>query len=75
MRSDLHDVTVIYQTATALAVCVREVEDSEDIWIPRAQCEIAPVPGSTLLPGAPLRRGSPATLTAPERVLIEKGLV
>lgn len=70
----LHDVTVIYQTATAGAVCVRETENGPDIWIPRSQGKVA-APQATLLGGAPLRRGQIAILTAREAVLIEKGLL
>jgi hypothetical protein len=72
MRSDLHDVTVIYQTRTEKAVCVRETETSPDIWIPASQCEVAPVEGDMF--GA-LSRGRPCILTAPERVLTDKGLI
>lgn len=72
MRSDLHDIPVIYQHRTERAVCVRETEDGPDIWIPLSQCEIAPR-DSDLLGG--LARGRVAILTAPERVLMEKGLI
>ncbi|MBC7282625.1 hypothetical protein [Hoeflea sp.] len=72
MRSDLHDITVIYQHRTGLAVCVRETEGGPDIWIPLSQCEIAPREGDMF--GA-LARGRAAVLTAPERVLNEKGLI
>lgn len=72
MRSDLHDIAVIYQHQTERAVCVREVEDGPDIWIPLSQCEIAPR-DADLLGG--LSRGRAAILTAPEGVLREKGLI
>lgn len=65
MRSDLCDVQVIFQHQTAKAVCVRETEDGEDVWIPLSTCEIDP---------ADPARGQTITLTAPERVLTEKGL-
>ena len=68
MKSDLHDIHVIYQHATDLAVCIREHEGGRDIWIPKSQCEIAPRDGE-------LRRGCVAILTAPESVLTEKGLL
>ena len=71
-RSDIHEVEVIYQTQTDRAVCVRETEDGPDIWIPLSLCEIAP--SETDLLGG-LSRGRVATLTAQERVLIEKGLL
>lgn len=72
MRSDIHDIDVIYQHRTTLAVCIRETEDGPDIWIPLSLCEIAPREGD-LLGG--LTRGCIATLTAQERVLQEKGLI
>lgn len=72
MRSDLHDITVEYQTETALAVCIRKVEGGRDIWIPKASCEFAPL-GGDLLGG--LSRGATITLTAPEKVLRDKGLI
>ena len=71
-RSDIHDVRVIYQTATDRAVCVRETEDGPDIWIPLSLCEIAPSEAD-LLGG--LARGRTAILTAQEHTLIEKGLL
>lgn len=71
MRSDLHDIEVIYQHRTERAVCVRETEDGPDIWIPLSLCEIEPKVGD-LFGG--LSRGRPAILTASERVLIERGL-
>ena len=68
MRSDLHDIDVIYQTDTEKAVCVREVEDGPDIWIPKSRCEIEGKSGA-------LRRGAVAVLTADEAILSEKGLI
>ena len=69
MRSDLHDIEVIYQTATDRGVCVRADEGADDVWLPLAQVEIAP------RAGGPLRRGHVAVLTAPENLLTEKGLI
>lgn len=68
MRSDLIDLTVIYQHQTERAACIRETEGGKDIWIPLSQCEIEARDGD-------LTRGCVATLTAPERVLTEKGLL
>lgn len=68
MRSDLIDLTVIYQHQTERAVCIRETEDGKDVWIPLSQCEIA-------AKDSDLARGCVAILTAPERVLTEKGLL
>lgn len=72
MKSDLHDIEVIFQHKTERAVCVRETEDGKDIWIPLSLCEIAPRE-TDLLGG--LARGRVAVLTAPEGVLSEKGLI
>ena len=69
MRSDLHDMDVIFQHRTPAAVCVRETEKSEDVWIPLSLVEIEPKTGDTL------RRGCVATLTAPQNILKEKGLI
>jgi hypothetical protein len=69
MRSDLHDVEVIFIHATERAVCIRAQEGGREVWIPKSQCEIATDAG-----GEP-RRGRIATLTAPEGVLLEKGLI
>jgi hypothetical protein len=64
--TDVADVDVIYQTETALAVCVREDEDGEDIWLPWSQVEI-----DTDTP----ERGEPVTITGPEWLLSDKGLI
>lgn len=65
MRSDLHDIEVVFQTETERAICVRSEENGEDVWLPKSQCEID---------GEPVR-GSVVTLTAGERLLTEKGLI
>lgn len=38
--SEVVDLSVQFITQTEKAVCIREVEDGPDIWIPKAQCEI-----------------------------------
>lgn len=68
MKSDLHDIRVIYQTETERAVCIREHEGGADIWIPKSLCEVTGMTDE-------LRRGDIVTLTAPESVLTEKRLV
>lgn len=68
MRSDLHDIKVIYQTATERAVCVKQVEGGPDIWIPKSRCEVEAKDGH-------LRRGAVVTLTSDETTLTEKGLI
>lgn len=64
MKSDLHDIEVTYQTENHKAVCVRGA-DAADVWLPKSACEI----------DGDRRRGGVVTLTAPERLLIERGLV
>ena len=69
MKSDLHDVGVIFQTETPNAVCVWEHETSrKDIWIPKSVCQFD---GKRVPP----QRGDEVILTAPEYVLLEKGLI
>lgn len=72
MKSDLHDIEVIFQTATDRAICVRQQGDERDIWIPLSLCEID---GDLSDPFRRPQRGDTVTLTASERVLTEKGLV
>lgn len=69
MKSDIHEIEVIYQHRTDRAVCVRETEDGDDIWIPLSMCEIE------AKPGAELRRGRLAILTSDEATLTGKGLI
>ena len=73
-RKTLLTVAAIYQTRTDRAVCVREVEDGPDIWLPRSETTIEDGLG-TLFAGTPPARGEPVTVTAPEWLLIEKGLL
>lgn len=68
MRSYVADVDVIFQHQTERAICVRVDEDSkDDIWLPLSQVETAAHKG--------LVRGMLVTITAPQRLLEEKGLV
>jgi hypothetical protein len=66
MKSTIHDISVQFQHQTEAAVCVREVEDGPDIWVPKSRCEI--------FPPQPMR-GQIVTLTSDEWTLQEKGLV
>lgn len=66
MKSDLQDVDVVFQTQTEKAVCVRLTEDGKDVWVPKSQCELDPE--------SPLR-GAVCTLTASEKLLLDKGLI
>ena len=68
MRSDIYDLEVIYQHQTERAVCIREIEDGPDVWIPLSLCEIATKTGD-------LHRGCVTILTAQEGILQEKGLI
>lgn len=72
--STTHEIAVVYQTETALAICVRETSTGPDVWLPKssgATIEAA----FALFRGAPPRRGQIVTLTAPETLLTEKGLL
>lgn len=63
MKSDLVDIPVILHHETALAILVSDDGDRKRaIWIPKTACEIEP-------------NGKVWTLTLPERVALEKGLV
>ncbi|ACL59944.1 hypothetical protein [Methylobacterium nodulans] len=65
MRSDLVDVTVRLHHETNRAVLGSTDGDREKaVWIPKSACEIEPGAGKAT-----------HTLTLPERVAIEKGLV
>ena len=66
MKSNIYDIEVQFQHQTEAAVCVRETEDSDDIWLPKIRCEIDPAQPS---------RGQIITLTADENILSEKGLI
>ncbi|PJN96849.1 hypothetical protein CNY89_00120 [Amaricoccus sp. HAR-UPW-R2A-40] len=69
MRSDIEEVDVIFQHQTDRAVCVREDEDGDDIWLPLSQIEIE-------AKNTPeLRRGCVAVVSGPEWLLTDKGLL
>ena len=65
-RSNIIDIQVIYQTSTPRAICVRETEGGSDVWLPHSEVEIEPL--------SPRRRDV-VTLTGPEWLLIDKGLI
>ena len=70
-KSPLVELEVIFQHRTEKALCVKAHETSkESIWIPLSQCEFE----AKQVSRAPLR-GEVVILTAPEAVLIEKGLL
>lgn len=64
------EIAAIYQTENPIAVCVRETEDGPDVWLPASQVEVEPAVQSL-----PLERGSVVTVTAPEWLLVERGLI
>lgn len=66
MKSDIVDISVQFQHQTEAAVCVREVEDGPDIWIPKSRCEIQQTDP---------RRGHYVLLTTDETTAYEKGLI
>ena len=68
-KSRLCDVSVIYVHETRAAIAVRETEDDLDlIWIPRSVCESDP-------PTDDLLGGEIITITLPESMAMEKGLI
>lgn len=66
MKSDLVDISVQFQHQTDAAVCIREVEDGPDIWIPKSRCEIEQTDP---------RRGHYVLLTTDEAMATDKGLI
>lgn len=66
MKSNLLDISVQFQHQTEDAVCIREIENGPDIWIPKSRCEI--------LQTKPMR-GNYVLLTTDENTAIEKGLI
>ena len=68
-RSALIDLTVIYQTSTERAVCIRETEDGPDVWLPWSEVEV--YRDDEARPA----RGDVVTLTGPEWLMMDKGLL
>lgn len=62
MKSNIIDIDVILVHETASAVLVKDAEDAEPVWLPRSQIEIA-------------TEGAAHVVTAPEWLLVEKGLL
>lgn len=75
-RAPFVTVSAVYQTETAAAVCVRETEDegAPDIWLPLSQVTVTPLTRA-LFSGATPARGDLVEITAPEWLLLEKGLI
>lgn len=66
MKSNIVEISVQFQHQTEAAVCVREVEDGPDIWLPKSCCEI--------LQSDP-RRGHYVLLATDEATALKKGLI
>ncbi len=66
-RSDLKDIEVFIrrETEKAWGIAADRGRASDLIWVPKSQCEFEPGDGSD----------KPGTLTAPEWLLKEKGLI
>lgn len=68
-EADLIDLIVIYQTSTEHAVCVRDTKIDPDVWLPWSEVEVCREDG------LPPTRWDVVTLTGPEWLLTEKGLL
>ncbi len=66
MKSDLYDITVEKLAETDAAVLVHDGDKSKAVWLPKSQIEIEIEPAEI---------GGLFILTAPEWLLIERGLV
>lgn len=66
---ELETVEVIYQTESASGLCVREVEDGPDIWLPLSEIEFSAKGGSEP------DRGDVIAVEAPEWLLADRGLI
>ena len=65
MKSDLIDIEVQVKRETNMAWCVSAVDTkTEDVWLPKSQCEVERTAGRLF-----------ATLTLPESLALEKGLI
>ena len=65
MKSDLIDIEIYIVRETNLAWCVTAVDVKTDsVWVPKSQCEVERRGGSRF-----------ATLTLPESIALEKGLI
>ena len=70
MKSDLIDVTVQMHIETEKAVLVSDDGDkSKAVWIPKSQCEIE------FDPSMKVRGNGVATITLPEWLAKERGLI
>jgi len=67
---DLVDLEAVYRWQTKMAWCLDFGTDA-DVWLPKSQCEVDSSPNENKL----LRRGDTVTVTLPEWLAIEKGIV
>ncbi len=65
---DGETIEAIFIRETERAVCLRETEGSEDVWLPKSQCRFAPRVDT-------LDRGDVVSVTGPEWLLTERGLL
>lgn len=65
MRSNIVDIEVIYRHHTERGLCVRADETSQDVWLPLSMVEVE---GDKV-------RGRKITVTGPQSLFEEKGLV
>lgn len=64
MRSDLVDLSLIKVHDTGKAILFKETENSEGVWLPKSAIEVEPTRDPRVF-----------TVTLPEYLAIEKGLV
>ena len=68
MRSDLVDLLLFEHHRTAAAILVSDTGEAKDaVWLPLSQIEITPTPSHA--------SGSEVTVTVPEWLATERGLV
>jgi hypothetical protein len=68
MRSDLVDLLLFEHHRTAAAILVSDTGEAKDaVWLPLSQIEITPTPSRS--------GGSEVTVTGPEWLLHDKGLL
>lgn len=68
-RSNIHDITVLFETETDKAFGVKEYEGAPTVFFPKSKSECVPHEGSMLV------KGKPCQITAEEWLLEEKGLI
>lgn len=69
MKSNIHDIDVVFVRETEKAYGIRSHEDGDLVWVAKSQCELEPKVGPELV------MGRLAVLTAEEWLLSEKELI